>query len=417
MSTLWHVHFTGGEKVAWALDEDLRVAREAMEGHVVPTSPAAARIIHSAYWPRLLDFGERAVRGKKLICFADNPPVYSLTQPEFSQAAARVDLWIARTREAESQFRMLGLPVARAPYTVDATIFRPLENDGGLRRELGIDKNAFVIGNFHRDTEGTDLRRLKRQKGADILFEIAKELYQRLPNLVVLLAGPRRHWLRRRLTAAGIPFRFHGRIGPNDQDDYDHNILPRRELNRLYQALDVTVVPSRWEGGPHSLLEALFAGQAVISTPVGIARDILPSEMMFRTVDEAVRILENHARTGSLREPAFLASRRADRENSTSALSEALVAIYQELPRGPERTMARLSSAVASSIFRVRRQLGQRRVVFPPNAQSAMTDRIIAKVQNRHGTASPSAETPLAVHDPAKDEQILLGAALFCQGR
>jgi len=417
VSTLWHVHFTGGEKVAWALDEDLRVAREAVEGHVVPVSLPAARIVHSAYWPRLLDFGERAVRGKKLICFADNPPVYSLTQPEFSQAAARVDLWIARTREAEAQFRMLGLPVSRAPYTVDATIFRSLENDGGLRHQLGIDKNAFVIGNFHRDTEGTDLRRLKRQKGADILFDIAKELYQRLPNLVVLLAGPRRHWLRRRLTAAGIPFRFHGRIGPNDQDDYDWNILPRTELNRLYQALDVTVVPSRWEGGPHSLLEALFAGQAVISTPVGIARDLLPAEMMFRSVDEAVRLLENHARTGSLREATYLASRRADRENSTAALSEALISIYQELPRGPERPMAHLSSTVASSLFRVRRRFGRRPVVFPPNDRSAMVDRIIAKVQNRQGIPAPSAETPLAVHDPETDEQALLGAALFCQGR
>ena len=76
----------------------------------------------------------------------------------------------------------------------------------------------------------------KMQKGPDLFLEIARGLRERVPALVVLLAGPRRHWLRRALEQAGLRVVFHGK-DTGDADDYEVNILTREELNRLYEHL------------------------------------------------------------------------------------------------------------------------------------------------------------------------------------
>lgn len=165
-----HVHLAGWQKIAWALDEDLRWARTALEGRVVFSDLPRARIVLAAWWPAIEAIGERALRGKTVVCFADNPPAFYLTRPGFAQVANRVDLWVARSCEAVHQFQTLGLPVAQVPYCVDPEIFRPLPDGSSIRRELDIPPDAFVFGNFHRDSEGSDLTRPKVQKGADVFL-------------------------------------------------------------------------------------------------------------------------------------------------------------------------------------------------------------------------------------------------------
>ncbi len=321
MATPWHVHLAGGQKVKWALDEDLRWAQSALAQKAKFVSLPAARIVHAAWWPALAAIGAPALRGKTTVCFADNPPAFYLTQPEFPAAMNLVDLWIARSLEALAQFQSLGLRAELAPYCIDPEVFRPVTVE---RSQYGIPNDAYVIGNFHRDSEGADLARPKTQKGPDIFFQIARELHRRNPKTFVLLAGPRRHWLRGQLAQAGIPFRFVGEV--MDTDDYTVNILDRPMLNRLYQLLDVCVISSRWEGGPYSALEAVFAGRRVISTPVGIARDVLPESCLYRSVDEAVSLLEGNISAPD-REIAM-------RKNSLAALTERLLSIYAALPTG-----------------------------------------------------------------------------------
>jgi hypothetical protein len=79
-------------------------------------------------------------------------------------------------------------------------------------------------------------------------------------------------------------------------DDYGVNILPRETLNLLYHVLDVCLIPSRWEGGPHAVLEAALAGCGILSSRVGIARDILPEACLFDSCDDAVAKLRVYAR-------------------------------------------------------------------------------------------------------------------------
>lgn len=323
------VHFFGGQGIGWALDEDLAQARSALGSEIDVGTFAGSSIVLSAWWPPLLRLGRRALEGKTVLCFADNPPAFYLTVPGFDEVAARVDLWIARSEEALGQFRELGLPVALAPYTVDANVFHPLteaERDN-VRAELGLAPEDFVVGNFHRDSLGADLSLPKAQKGPDVFVEVVEQAREQIPHLKVLLAGPRRHWLRKELAARGIPYVFRGEEMAGD--DYRVNILDRRELNRLYGALDAVVISSRWEGGPYSVLESLSAGRPVISTRVGMAGDLLGG-WLFGSSVEAARLLEAiSAGAGDFEE----IRERAMRSHSPSALCVALSEVIQRTPR------------------------------------------------------------------------------------
>lgn len=350
-----HVHFFGGQGIGWALDEDLNRAREAVAGRIQIGTFARSSIIHSAWWPPLVHAGRNALEGKSVVCFADNPPAFYLTSPGFEQAAARVDLWVARSREAMDQFRELELPVAFAPYTVSREIFRPIPDAErkGIRDRLGISDEDFVVGNFHRDSLERDISLPKAQKGPDVFAEIVDRARHSIPSLKVLLAGPRRHWLRGELARRGIPFIFSGRVV--DHDDFDVNVLPREELNRLYAALDCVLISSRWEGGPYAVLEALFAGRPVISTRVGMASDLLAGSL-YSTPEEGAGLLANIAAT----RPDFSPLRdSALTSHSAGALGSGLIEAYAGLRGDPEPVGRAAKTFLALGLSRWHRNFRQ----------------------------------------------------------
>ncbi len=342
------IHFFGAQGIGWALDEDLDRARAALGDRITAGSFARSRVLHSAWWPPLLQAGSRALEGKSILCFADNPPAFYLTRPGFEQAASRVDLWIARSREAAGQFLELGLPAAIAPYTVDPEVCHPLPpaERAAVRRQLGISDGDFVVGNFHRDSLERDVSLPKAQKGPDRFVEVVEEARKLIPRLKVLLAGPRRHWLRAALTYRNIPFVFSGRVLQGD--DFGVNILPRGDLNRLYGALDAVLISSRWEGGPYSVLEGLFAGRPVISTRVGMAADLLEG-WLYETPVEGAALLARVAEG----KPDFSALRaQALRSHSSEALAAALLTAYDGFSTESEPPLRCLSSMVFAGMAR-----------------------------------------------------------------
>jgi glycosyltransferase involved in cell wall biosynthesis len=343
------VHFFGGQGIGWALDEDLNRARASVAGRIDEGSFACSPIILSAWWPPLLQVGNRALEGKSVICLADNPPAFYLTRPGFEAAASRVDLWVARSKEAVRQFKELGLPVTFAPYTVDPGIFRKLSSEerAGIRAALGFTDHDFVVGNFNRDSLERDLSLPKAQKGPDHFVELVDEARKAIPSLKVFLAGPRRHWLRSELARRGIPFVFAGKILPHD--DFSVNVLPREELNRLYAALDCTLITSRWEGGPYSALESLQAGRPVISTRVGMAADLL-DEWLYDSPKEGAELLARIARE----RPSF-ASRRQGvmKTHSSDELGTSLAGAFARFPNIPPSLPKAAGAFVARVLSRV----------------------------------------------------------------
>ena len=103
-----------------------------------------------------------------------------------------------------------------------------------------------------------------------------------------------------------MPVFFLGR--ESEGDDFGVNILDRSRLNRLYNLLDLCLVSSRWEGGPHSILEACFAETKILSTRVGISEDVLEQASLFDTIPEAVSCISDDIRYRTLdatREPQY----------------------------------------------------------------------------------------------------------------
>lgn len=369
----WHVHLAGRQKVAWALDEDLSWIRSSLGRACRWTMAPFARIIHAAWPAAILEIPPHALYGRKIVCQADNPPAFYLGTEGFPKASGLVDLWIARTSEAEEQFRLLDLPVARVPYCVDPNVFRPLPHREEIRRSLGISAGAFVIGNFHRDSEGRDLRRPKLQKGPDVFLRIARDLRERVPETVVLLAGPRRHWLRNALGAERIPAIFAGKEH-GQSDDYPSNIVSRARLNELYQALDVCVVSSRWEGGPYAVLESLAAGCPVISSPVGTSRDVLPDSCMFNTSARAVELLVAASRDSGLKETCATAAANAAVTHNPASVAQALERIYDRLPTGLP-TPAAMMRSCAALLAGTRRAEANPAMTFPQDFRLPFSQR------------------------------------------
>ena len=87
-----------------------------------------------------------------------------------------------------------------------------------------------------------------------------------------MLSGPARGFVRRGLDELGIPFA--------------HRLLDRyEEIATLYAALDAYVVPSRQEGGPQGVLEAMASGVPVASTRVGQAAELIVDGVNGRLAD------------------------------------------------------------------------------------------------------------------------------------
>lgn len=71
-----------------------------------------------------------------------------------------------------------------------------------------------------------------------------------------------------------------------DTDDSAINCLDYFKMRRLYLLSDIYLVTSRKEGGPKAVLEAAASGTLMLSTDVGLARDILENELVFDNIEE-----------------------------------------------------------------------------------------------------------------------------------
>ena len=155
--------------------------------------------------------------------------------------------------------------VFRIPIGLEAAYFTPQtpERRRAVRGELGLPLDAFVVGSFHKDGVGwAEGDEPKLIKGPDVLLAALERLRPVVPELHVLLSGPARGFVRAGLERLGIPY-VHRRLESYEQ------------IGHLYHALDAYLVPSRQEGGPKGVLEAMASGVPLVTTRVGQAMDIV----------------------------------------------------------------------------------------------------------------------------------------------
>ncbi len=272
--------FLVGEGVRWSIDHDLCELAE-IAGRLGVR--VADRRLLSSSRDQAAFYGSQFT----LLCVPWRPPLHRLGtayfhgrpgtpgMPEFDECyrvlcARHEELLRVQVSHAEMHELVLSsgidpAKVHRIPIAVDLAFFEP--QTPAARREartrLGLPQDAFVVGSFHKDGVGFgEGREPKAIKGPDVLLEAFRRLRERVPKLHVLLAGPARGYVRVGLERLGIPYR--------------HRVVARyEEVGRLYQAIDAYVVPSRQEGGPKALFEAMASGVPVVTTRVGQAMDLV----------------------------------------------------------------------------------------------------------------------------------------------
>lgn len=188
------------------------------------------------------------------------------------------DIWQTFTDHNLPFFKkFIKKPIYVLPYWINTDNFFPLsESDRQqLKFNYQIPANKTIIGSFQRDTE-VDEKTPKLEKGPDIFCDIVEKLD---PNkYFILLSGPRRHYIKKRLSAKNIPFKSVDKI-------------PYEKMNELYNMLDYYLVTSRCEGGPQAILEAMATKTKIYSTKVGIFKT-LSQNTIFNTPDECIAKLK-----------------------------------------------------------------------------------------------------------------------------
>jgi glycosyltransferase involved in cell wall biosynthesis len=138
---------------------------------------------------------------------------------------------------------------------IDPTEFAEPSGGPALREELGIPAGAPLVGSIGL---------LNDAKGFDVLVEAATHLPP-ATHVLIVGHGEREARLRAQAESLGLAERVH-LAGWRD------------DLHPALDAMDVFALPSRWEGLPYALLEAMAAGLACVSTDVNGSRDILGVE-------------------------------------------------------------------------------------------------------------------------------------------
>lgn len=299
MDSKYKIFLTGADEYQWALQEDYNQTVAAVNDFADLVACPAAQIIHTVYWEALKSIPDHILSTHPVICNLSGE--WSRYEQDAGKAfldiARKVDVWIVRSRQAEETLREKGYQVFFIPYTVNTTIFRPLpeEDKQRTRKRLKLPEKAYVIGNFMRDSTAGRMCAPKLVKGPDIFADIVSKLHEKGLPVHVLLAGPRRHWIRKRLKELGVPHTFAGiRLW---FDDMRINTLNRKKLNELYNVLDLSLVSSRSEAGPHAILEAAAAQCSQLSSRVGISEDVLEKGQIYDSIDEAAEKIESDIMT------------------------------------------------------------------------------------------------------------------------
>jgi glycosyltransferase involved in cell wall biosynthesis len=272
--------FVVGDDFGWSIDDDrnrLSATARRLGYEVAPAAWArfAERqaVFHhdhfGALQPRWLESSH--LLGLSYFHGRPGTPGY----PEFDRAyetlkrhAQRIDRVQVTHAEMNELVVAAGVDPAKVhgiPIGVDLENFPLVDQTGRTRAraELDIPQSAFVVGSFVKDGVGLgDGSEPKLVKGPDTLVAVLARLREEIPELVVLLTGPARGYVRRELVGRGIALR-HALLGT------------RAELGRAYHALDVSLVASRQEGGPKAVLESLAAGVPLVTTRVGQAPELL----------------------------------------------------------------------------------------------------------------------------------------------
>ena len=183
----------------------------------------------------------------------------------------------------------------------------------GVRQRAGLAPDTVLAG---------FIGRLETQKAPDVLIEAIGQLHRRGVPLHVAIAGDGRlrEPLQQRLRALGA--------------EPAVTWLGAADGRRLLAEVDLLLMPSRYEGFPYVLLEALHSGVPVIATPVGGVSETVEQGNCGRVVpmgDPAALAdtIEHLTRDAALREELATNARRHAGAFDTGTMAGRIETLYR----------------------------------------------------------------------------------------
>ena len=148
------------------------------------------------------------------------------------------------------------------PIGIDLELFKKYskEENSLFKSKIGIPENSVCVGSFQKDGDGWgEGMNPKLIKGPDIFCDVMIKLSKKLP-IFVLLTGPARGYVKKRLFENNILFK--------------HFYLKNySEIPKYFKCIDYYLITSRAEGGPKAMMESFASGIPLISSDVGMVHD------------------------------------------------------------------------------------------------------------------------------------------------
>lgn len=166
--------------------------------------------------------------------------------------------------------------------------------------------------------------RLQSQKGFDLLIEATARLVGAGCRVEVVIGGegPEEAILRGRARALDVPVTFAGHV----------------EVAPFLAGIDVFCLPSRWEGLPFVLLEAMMSGRPCVATAVGDVVGAVGDTALVVPPGDVVALagaLERLVRDPvERRDLGRAAARRAREHHSSERMVAETVGVYREVAAG-----------------------------------------------------------------------------------
>ncbi len=282
LSAAWRPHsrlILVNDAASWVIDEEMRALANiaaALGIRVVPSHWSPGSKWQSVFYgSQFYLFSDEWLQSSHRIAVAYFHGKPGTGVREFDDLFARVKQHhdrLARVQVSHSEMRDCLLTTGIAPEKlhlipigINLSLFNPQTPalKSRFRAHYNIPQTATVIGSFQKDGVGWgDGLEPKLIKGPDTFVQAMAALKTRVPELLVVLSGPARGYVKTSLARHGIPFL--------------HFNLPRyADIGELFQTLDLYMVTSRQEGGPKAVLESMASGIPLVTTRVGQAMDLV----------------------------------------------------------------------------------------------------------------------------------------------
>lgn len=295
------IYVDGRDNLGWSIDKDRQLLMSSITrlGLSQSKSYLGADVIHNIWWNSLLSYKKYFIRFKKNILvtasnYIDLDDEEYVLSGMFLEVNNIASAWIVPSMRQKEMFDRHGVKNYYFPFMIDLNLFSPTAKKN-MRADLldrykipkDLVENKIIIGSFQRDSLGGDLSKSKWQKNPALLIDLLKGLPR--DKFILLLAGPRRHYVISECKKNNIPYYYIG--DEKVEDDIYINSLDIDQMPGLYALLDIYLVVSLSEGGPKAVLEAGATKTLVMSTDVGLARDFIDERFVFSDVDQYKKTL------------------------------------------------------------------------------------------------------------------------------